>query len=146
MELGFQTLAPLRSSTVVIGINLQYTKPHSRLELTLLAVSKNTNWGEGGLCSVFCPPYPTAVFVLAGVVLASSQGLAGTPDKRHPAAAKRKPKSMSSQKHSTGKMLHNQMGFPPLLSTLFYGCCRQARWGFDADTRSKGHSLFALVM
>lgn len=61
-------------------------------------------------------------------------GLAGTSDERHPAAARRGPKSMSSQKHSAGKVLHNQMGFPPLVSALFYTCCQQAHWGFDADT------------
>lgn len=60
--------------------------------------------------SVF-PPYPIVVFVLDRAALASSQGLAGISDERHPAAARRGPKSMSTLKHSAGKVLHNQMGF-----------------------------------
>lgn len=72
--------------------------------------SENINRGAGGLCSVF-PPYPIVVFVLDRATLASSQGLAGISDERHPAAARRGPKSMSTLKHSAGKVLHNQMGF-----------------------------------
>lgn len=53
---------------------------------------------------------------------------------------------MSSQKHCAGKVLHNQMGFPPSLPTLFYTRCQKAHWGFDADTGFYYTDLFALMM
>lgn len=83
-----------------------------------------------------CLPYPIVVFVLDGAKLASSQGLAGTSDKRHPAAAKRGPKSMSSQKHSAGKVLPNQMGFLLHSQLFFTHSAKQAQRGFDADINS----------
>ena len=46
-------------------------------------------------------------------------GLAGTSVERHSAAARLGPKSMSSPRQSAGKVLRNQMGFPPSLPTLF---------------------------
>lgn len=55
--------------------------------------------------------YQTVVFVLERTSFASSQGLAGISDQRHPAASSPGPKSMSTVKHSAGKVLHNQMGF-----------------------------------
>lgn len=51
--------------------------------------------------------------------------LAGTSAKRHPAAARSRPKSMSSQKHSAGKLVLNQMGFVLLLSTQFHAKLRE---------------------
>lgn len=83
-----------------------------------------------------CLPYPIVVFVLDGAELASSQGLAGTSDKRHPAAAKHGPKSMSSQKHSAGKVLPNQMGFLLHSQLFFTHSAKQAQRGFDADINS----------
>lgn len=83
-----------------------------------------------------CLPYPIVVFVLDGAELASLQGLAGTSDKRHPAAAKHGPKSMSSQKHSAGKVLPNQMGFLLHSQLFFTHSAKQAQRGFDADINS----------
>lgn len=54
----------------------------------------------------------------SGPTFASSQGLAGISDRRHPAASSPAPKSMSTVKHSAGKVLHNQMGF--VLTEAFF--------------------------
>lgn len=65
------------------------------------------------------PRYQIVVFVLERTAFASSLGLAGISDQRHPAASSPGPKSMSTVKHSAGKVLHNQMGFA-LTSSFFF--------------------------
>lgn len=72
--------------------------------------------------------HPIVVFVLERTMFASSQGLAGISDQRHPAASSPGPKSMSTVKHSAGKVLHNQMGFALtqrfFFSAFFLDCSR----------------------
>lgn len=53
---------------------------------------------------------------------------------------------MSSEKRSAGKVLHYQMGFPPLHCSLFYTCSQYAHTGFDAYTGLQYIDLFVPVM